>query len=74
MEIVAHNGKPDIFFTMTCNPSWSEISSQLQTLQTPQDCHDLLTRLFRAKFEQLKEDAINKEYLENLKSYKVRCM
>jgi len=29
MTIVAHNGKPYIFLTMTCNPSWSENSSEL---------------------------------------------
>ncbi|XP_027905922.1 uncharacterized protein LOC114165517 [Vigna unguiculata] len=69
MAIVAHNGKPDIFLTMTCNPSWSEISSELQNQQTPQDRPDLLTRIFRAKFEQLKEDVVNKGVLGKVNSY-----
>ncbi|XP_027916080.1 uncharacterized protein LOC114175522 [Vigna unguiculata] len=69
MVIVAHNGKPDIFLTMTCNPSWSEISSELQNQQTPQDRPDLLTRIFRAKFEQLKEDVVNKGVLGKVISY-----
>lgn len=37
--------------------------------QTPQDRPDLLTRIFRSKFEQLKDDVINKEVLGNVKIY-----
>ncbi|KAI5408977.1 hypothetical protein KIW84_054704 [Lathyrus oleraceus] len=51
MAIVLNNGKPDIFLTMTCNPSWIEITSELGLHQTPQDRPDLLTRIFRSKFE-----------------------
>ena len=69
MTIIVNNGKPDIFLTMTCNPSWSEISSELQNQQTPQDRPDLLTQIFQAKFEQLKEDVVNKGVLEKVISY-----
>ena len=69
MTIFIHDGKLYIFITMTCNPSWSEISSDLVTHQTPQDRPDLLTRMFRAKFEQLNDDVINKGVLEKVKSY-----
>jgi hypothetical protein len=62
-------GKPDIFLTMTCNPSWSEITSELLPFQTPQDRPDLLTRIFRSKFEKLKDDVINKGVLGKVKSY-----
>jgi len=41
MIIVAHNGKPNIFFLMICNPSCSKISLELQNLPTTQDCLDL---------------------------------
>lgn len=58
---------PTIFLTMTCNPSWSEISFKLATHQTPQDHPDFLTKIFRAKFEQLKDDVINKGVLGQLK-------
>lgn len=51
MTIFLHDGKLYIFITMTCNPSWSEISSDLVTHQTPQDRPDLLIKIFRAKFE-----------------------
>ncbi|XP_020963370.1 uncharacterized protein LOC107606759 [Arachis ipaensis] len=69
MTIVLKEGKPDIFLTMTCNPSWTEITSELNPVQTPQDRPNLTTRIFRAKFEQLKEDVITKGVLEKVKSY-----
>ena len=69
MAIVLNGGKPDIFITKTCNPSWSEITSELLPFQTPQDRPDLLTRIFRSKFEQLKDDVINKGVLGKVKSY-----
>ncbi|XP_052107528.1 uncharacterized protein LOC110273562 [Arachis duranensis] len=69
MAIVLKEGKLDIFLTMTCNPSWSEIASELSPTQTPQDRPDLTTRIFRAKFEQLKQDVITKGVLGKVKSY-----
>ncbi|KAI5392416.1 hypothetical protein KIW84_076993 [Lathyrus oleraceus] len=69
MAIVLNGGKPDIFLTMTCNPSLSEITSELLSFQTPQDRPDLLTRIFRSKFEKLKDDVINKGVLGKVKSY-----
>ncbi|XP_072087417.1 uncharacterized protein [Arachis hypogaea] len=69
MIIVLKEGKSDIFLTMTCNPSWSEIASELSPTQTPQDRSDLTTKIFRAKFEQLKEDVITKGVLGKVKSY-----
>ncbi|XP_072069493.1 uncharacterized protein [Arachis hypogaea] len=69
MTIVLKEGKPDIFLTMTCNPSWSEIASELSPTQTPHDRPDLTTRIFKAKFEQLKEDVITNGVLKKVKSY-----
>lgn len=69
MAIVLNGDKPYIFLTMTCNPSWSEITSELLPFQTPQDRPDLVTRIFRSKFEQLKDDVINKGVLGKVKSY-----
>ncbi|KAI5438474.1 hypothetical protein KIW84_024275 [Lathyrus oleraceus] len=69
MAIVLNGGKPNIFLTMTCNPSWSEITSELLVFQTPQDRPDFLTRIFCSKFEQLKDDVINKGVLGKVKSY-----
>ncbi|KAI5425324.1 hypothetical protein KIW84_031212 [Lathyrus oleraceus] len=69
VTIVLNGGKPYIFITMTCNPFWSEISSELLPFQTPQDCPDLITRIFRSEFEQLKDDVTNKGVLGKYKSY-----
>ncbi|KAL0414287.1 UNVERIFIED_CONTAM: ATP-dependent DNA helicase PIF1 [Sesamum radiatum] len=63
MSVVQKFGKPNLFITMTCNPSWEEIQNELKPGQTPQDRPDLLTRIFRAKFEELKKDVYTKGVL-----------
>ncbi|KAB2620482.1 hypothetical protein D8674_043012 [Pyrus ussuriensis x Pyrus communis] len=69
MTLVQKFGKPDLFITMTCNPTWEEIKSELLDGQTPQDRPDLLTRVFRAKLEQLKEEIIEKGVLGSVVAY-----
>ncbi|CDF41121.1 unnamed protein product [Chondrus crispus] len=54
-------GHPDIFLTMTCNPSWPEITRALLPNQTPQDRPDLCARVFRLKMKYLVSLAINEE-------------
>jgi len=56
MAIVQQMAKPDLFVTMTCNPYWPEITSQLLHDQTPQDRPDLTARVFHAKLDALKKD------------------
>ncbi|KAM3016834.1 hypothetical protein FF2_000799 [Malus domestica] len=63
MALVQKYEKSDIFLTMTCNPSWDEITSELFPCQTPQDGPDLLTRIFRSKYEHLKKDIYNTRVL-----------
>ncbi|KAF1876618.1 hypothetical protein Lal_00021177 [Lupinus albus] len=46
MVIVLNDGKPNIFLTMTCNPSWGEITSELHEFETVQERPDLKTRIF----------------------------
>jgi len=55
MALVRKFGKPDIFLTMTCNPTWDEIKNELYPGQTSQDHPDLVVRVFRAKLEELKK-------------------
>ncbi|CDF38585.1 ATP dependant DNA helicase [Chondrus crispus] len=52
-------GHPDIFLTMTCNPSWPEITRPLLPNQTPQDRPDLCARVFRLKMKDLMSLVIN---------------
>nr|XP_027082380.1 uncharacterized protein LOC113704703 [Coffea arabica] len=61
MALVQKYGKPDIFLTMTCNPAWKEIQDNLKYHEKPQDRPDLLARVFRAKFEMLKSEILNKQ-------------
>ncbi|KAL6176715.1 hypothetical protein ACLB2K_053348 [Fragaria x ananassa] len=69
MALVQKYGKPDIFLTMTCNPNWEEIREELLSGQVAQDRPDLCTRIFRVKFEELKEDVIKKGVLGNVVAY-----
>ncbi|XP_027171551.1 uncharacterized protein LOC113771129 [Coffea eugenioides] len=61
MALVQKYGKPDIFLTMTCNPMWKEIQDCLQFKERAQDRPDLLSRVFRAKFEMLKAKLLDRK-------------
>ncbi|XP_075654860.1 uncharacterized protein LOC142625034 [Castanea sativa] len=63
MSLVQKFGKPDLLITMTCNPGWEEIQSELLPAQTAQDRPDLLARVFKSKFEELKDDIVVKGVL-----------
>ncbi|XP_073125562.1 uncharacterized protein [Henckelia pumila] len=69
MTLVQTYGKPDIMLTMTCNPNWSEIKYQLLPGQSSQDHPDLITRIFRSKFEEFKKDIVDRGVLEKVLSY-----
>ena len=58
MSLVQKFGKPDLFITMTCNLGWEEIQNELLPTQTAQDHPDLLARVFKSKFEELKDDIV----------------
>lgn len=47
------HGRPDLFVTFTCNPSWKEITDELMPGQKPIDRHDLIARVFRLKVQKL---------------------
>ncbi|XP_073033758.1 uncharacterized protein [Primulina eburnea] len=69
MTLVQTYGKPDLMLTMTCNPNWSEIKHQLLPGQSPQDRPDLITRIFRSKFEEFKKDIVDRGILGKVYSY-----
>ncbi|XP_075507582.1 uncharacterized protein LOC142544417 [Primulina tabacum] len=69
MTLVQTYRKPDIMLTMTCNPNWSEIKYQLLPGQSPQDRPDLITRIFRSKFEEFKKDIVDRGILGKVCSY-----
>ena len=56
MAICREYRKPDLFITMTCNPNWTEIQSELKNGQPPQNRADLVARVFKLKRDQLMKD------------------
>jgi hypothetical protein len=69
MALVRKFGKPDIFLTMTCNPTWDEITRELLPMQSPQDRPDLVVRIFRAKLEELKKRLTKQYILGKIRAY-----
>ena len=63
MTMVEKLGKPDLFITMTCNPNWPEIKSNLLPGQSPNDRNDLLAKVFRLKLDALLEDLVHHQRL-----------
>lgn len=60
IALVQHFGKPDKFLTMTCNPSCPEMQEHLVPTDEVQNRPDLVSRVFRAKVEELKKDILKK--------------
>ncbi|KAL5158793.1 hypothetical protein HKD37_15G043187 [Glycine soja] len=57
MVICGHLGFPDLFLTMTCNPTWLDIQRKVaQSNLTPNNCPDIITRVFKIKLNQLMND------------------
>ena len=69
MSLVQRYGKPDIFLTMTCNPSWPEIKLHLSDEDEIQNRPDLISRVFRAKIEQLKDDLFKRNLFGEVAAY-----
>ncbi|XP_075108682.1 uncharacterized protein LOC107781498 [Nicotiana tabacum] len=61
IALVQYFGKPDIFITMTCNPSWPEIKEHLSLADEVHNGPDLVSRVFRAKVEELKTDILKRQ-------------
>ncbi|RZB65392.1 hypothetical protein D0Y65_041445 [Glycine soja] len=57
MTICGHIGFPDLFLTLTCNPTWPEIQQKVRKSNlTPHDCPDVVSRIFKMKLNQLMND------------------
>ena len=63
MTICSHVGFPNIFITLTCNPNWPEIRRLLSPLNLKAtDRPDIVSRIFRLKYEQMLSD-LTKDHL-----------
>ena len=69
MALMQHFGKPDIFFTMTCNPNWPEIKQELRLGEEAQNRLDLIARVFKAKLEELKIELFKKQVFGVVTAY-----
>ncbi|CAH9124107.1 unnamed protein product [Cuscuta epithymum] len=69
MALVQNYGKPDLFITITCNPSWPEIKNRLKFADEAQNRPDLVARVFRARLEDFKKDIISKSLFGKVVAY-----
>lgn len=56
MALVRKLGKPDLFVTFTCNPTWPEIKNELGNGEQANDRPDLIARVFNLKVGQLRSN------------------
>jgi hypothetical protein len=61
MALPRRFGRPDLFITMTCNPTWSEIVTALPEGSTWQEHPDIVARVFMMKVASLLDDIKNKK-------------
>src|SRR5213080_3081452 len=63
MAIVREFDKPDLFITVTCNPTWPEITNELLPNQKSSDRPDLVARVFKLKLKSITNDLFKKGVL-----------
>ncbi|XP_074301013.1 uncharacterized protein LOC141632360 [Silene latifolia] len=61
MALVQKYGKPDIFLTMTCNPNWIEIKTELTPGEKAHNRPDLVARIFHAKLTALRKEIMERK-------------
>ena len=69
MAIIREHRRPDLFITMTCNPHWPEIQSELAVGQSPQDRPDVVARAFKRRKDQFMKDMINGKGMGTVVAY-----
>lgn len=50
LALVRELGKPTFFIKFTCNPEWQEFDECLEPGQKPEDCPDMVARVFNLSF------------------------
>lgn len=53
MTYVRVHGRPDLFITFTCNPTWKDVTDALFSGQKPHNRHDIIARVFHIKVKKL---------------------
>ncbi|KAI5437866.1 hypothetical protein KIW84_023834 [Lathyrus oleraceus] len=70
MAICSYVGFPDLFITFTCNPNWPEIQRSLGSVHLKaSDRPDIISRVFKMKFDELLSDLTKKSLLGKVLAY-----
>ncbi|XP_058756263.1 uncharacterized protein LOC131629499 [Vicia villosa] len=70
MAISSRLGFPDLFVTFTCNPNWPEIKRALSgTGLQPHDRPDIISKVFKIKFDTLMDDITKHHVVEKVIAY-----
>ncbi len=64
LVLVSEYGCPHVFLTLTCNPEWLEIQSQLIDGQKAFDRPDVTVPVFKSRLDKFKTDIRNGKYLK----------
>jgi hypothetical protein len=64
LVLVSEYGCPHVFLTLTCNPEWPEIQSQLINGQTAFDRRDVTVPVFELRLDKFKTNIRNGKYFE----------
>ncbi len=64
LVLVSEYGCLHVFLTLTCNPEWPEIQSQLINLQTVFDRPDVTVPVFKSRLDKFKTNIRNGKYFE----------
>jgi hypothetical protein len=65
LVLVSEFGCPHVFLTLTCNPEWQEILSQLLTGQTAFDRPDVTVPVFKSRLDKFKTNIRNQKYFQS---------
>ncbi len=67
LVLVSGFGYLNVFITLTCNPKWPEIVSQLLDGQTAFDTPDVTAAVFKSRLDQMKMNIRNGKYFDGHK-------
>ena len=65
LVLVSEFGCPHVFLTLTCNPEWPEILSQLLMGQTAFDRPDVTVAVFKSRLDKFKTNIRNRKYFQS---------
>ena len=65
LMLVSEFGCPHVFLTLTCNPEWLEIKSQLISCQTAFDQPEVTVPVFKSRLNQFKTNILKGKYFQS---------